>query len=154
MSFNSGESISGGDSTSLLEESKDKVSRTDLDADEIVGQLDIDSIFQKVKMPNLMLTKLKVKRSKQAIQDAFSMLNTNMITIDHNLKDLLYLVQDMAQVLYICFDRRVNDISQTQTKMQDRIGGMATRITNESAKQKKGTAEAVEKLESNIMNQV
>ncbi len=108
MSFNSGESISGGDSTSLLEESKDKV---DLDADEIVGQLDIDSIFQKVKMPNLLLTKLKVKRSKQAIQDAFSMLNTNMITIDHNLKDLLYFMQDMAQVMYICFDRRVGDIS-------------------------------------------
>ena len=31
---------------------------------------------------------------------------------------------------------------------------MATRITNESTKQKKGTAEAVEKLESDIMNQV
>ena len=56
-----GHSISGGDSTSLLEESKEIPSKDD---DEIVGQLDIDSIFQRVKMPNLMLTKLKVKRSK------------------------------------------------------------------------------------------
>ena len=66
-------------------------------------------IFSKLGMPSLMLTKLKVKKSKQAIQDAFSVLNHNMVSIDHNMKDLLFLIKDLAQVLFICFDTRAKN---------------------------------------------
>lgn len=73
---------------------------------EYLTQEDTDAIFQKLNMPSLMLTKLKVKKSKQAIQDAFSVLNHNMVLIDHNMKDLLYLIKDLVQVLFISFDAR------------------------------------------------
>ena len=46
-------------------------------------------------MPSLMLTKMKVKKSKQAIQDALSVNNHNMAIIDRNVKDLLFLVKDL-----------------------------------------------------------
>ena len=74
---------------------------------------EIDVIFEKVRMPSLLLTKLKVGKSKKAIQEAFSVLNGNMRTIDHNMKDLLFLVKDMAQILYISFDQRINNLTRT-----------------------------------------
>jgi len=74
---------------------------------------EIDVIFEKVRMPSLLLTKLKVGKSKGAIQEAFSVLNGNMRTIDHNMKDLLFLVKDMAQILYISFDQRINNLTRT-----------------------------------------
>ena len=63
-------------------------------------------IFENVQMPSLTLTNLKVKKSRQDIQDAFSMLNRNMVLVDTFMKDILFLVKDLAQVLYICFDTR------------------------------------------------
>ena len=69
-------------------------------------------IFQKVKMPGLLLTKLKVKKSKQAIQDAFSALNQNMFIVDRNLKDLLFLVKDLSQILYILIDTKFSNLTQ------------------------------------------
>ena len=74
---------------------------------------EIDIIFEKVRMPSLMLTKLKVGKSKMAIQEAFSVLNGNMRKIDHNMKDLLFLVKDMAQILFISFDQRINNLTRT-----------------------------------------
>ena len=79
--------------------------------DAFISTEDTSSIFEKITMPSLMLTNLKVKKSKQAIQDSFSVLNSNMNVIDHNMKDLLFLVKDLAQVLFICFDSRLNGMS-------------------------------------------
>ena len=63
--------------------------------EELVTKEDIDSIFEDARMPSLMLTKMKVKKSKQAIQDALSVNNHNMAIIDRNVKDLLFLVKDL-----------------------------------------------------------
>ena len=88
----------------MLEESRE---RLDVHInDNVLSPEDTDAIFSKLNMPSLMLTKLKVKKSKQAVQDAFTVLNHNMVMIDHSMKDLPYLVKDMAQVLYICFDQK------------------------------------------------
>lgn len=65
---------------------------------------DLDSIFDRVQMPSLMLTRLKVKKSRQAVQTAFTALNQNMVVIDNNMKDLLFFVQDLAQILFIFVD--------------------------------------------------
>ena len=73
-------------------------------------QEDLDTISEKVQMPSLMLTQNKVKRSKHCVQEAFSVLNNNCVIIDRNMKDLLFMVKDMAQVLYICLDSRFNSL--------------------------------------------
>ena len=49
-------------------------------------------IFKRVEMPGIMLTNKKVKKSKQSIQEAFTVLNHNMVLIDQNLRDLLYMM--------------------------------------------------------------
>ena len=92
----------GESGSQLLEESRE---RLDVHVgDNVLSPEDTDAIFSKLSMPSLMLTKLKVKKSKQAVQDAFTVLNHNMVMIDHSMKDLLYLIKDLAQVLFICFD--------------------------------------------------
>jgi len=82
------------------------------DSQELVSREDIETIFSKLSVPSLMLTNLKVKKSKQAVQDAFSVLNHNMLTIDRNFKDLLFLVQELAQVLYVFMDSRIAKLKQ------------------------------------------
>lgn len=75
-----GDSLDGGDSTSLLGESKDQFDQDGVGSvEQFVSNEDVEQIFSKVQMPSLMLTKLKVKRSKQAVQEAFSVLNRNMV---------------------------------------------------------------------------
>lgn len=78
-------------------------------------------IFENVQMPSLTLTNLKVKKSRQDIQDAFSMLNRNMVLVDTFMKDILFLVKDLAQVLYICFDTRFAKLQQGQAGMRQRL---------------------------------
>ena len=91
-------------------------------------------IFSKVCMPSLTLTKLKVKKSKQAVQDAFSVLHANMVTIDHSLKDLLFLVRDIAQVLYICFDVRNRHTSSQIEKIKQNVSALDKRFAREDKK--------------------
>ena len=79
-----------------LAESSEQLEQLDTYEDkytsEFICKEDIDMVFDRTQLPSLMLTKLKIKRSKQAVQDAFSVLNQNMVLIDSNQKDLLYLV--------------------------------------------------------------
>ena len=86
-------------------------------------------IFENVQMPSLTLTNLKVKKSRQDIQDAFSMLNRNMMLIDTFMKDILFLVKDLAQVLYICFDTRFTKLQQGQAGMRQRLATQGQRFT-------------------------
>ena len=89
-------SVDGGDSTSLLEESKEHDAEGACGNAEQVAKDDIGNIFDKVQMPGLILRNLKVKKSKQSIQDAFSQVNWNMQVIDGNMKDLLFLLKDLT----------------------------------------------------------
>ena len=98
---------------------------------EYVTPQDTEMIFSKLSMPSLTLTKLKVKKSKQAVQDAFSVLNKNMVTIDHSLKDLLFLVRDIAQVLYICFDVRNRHNSSQIEKIKQNVTALDKRFARE-----------------------
>lgn len=71
-----------------------------------------------------MLTGKKVKRSKQAVQDAFSVVHHNMVVIDQNMRDLLHIMQDLMRVLYVCFDSRTNYLQQNQVCMNERISDL------------------------------
>ena len=110
---------------SLMEESKDgsrdPSKQFDGEPNEYISKEDTEMIFEDVQMPSLTLTNVKVKKSRQDIQDAFSMLNRNMMLIDTYMKDMLFLVKDLAQVLYICFDTRFNKLQQNQGQMRQRL---------------------------------
>lgn len=62
-----------------------------------------------------MLTGKKVKRSKQAVQDAFTVLHSNMELIDSNMREMLQFNQDIARVLYVCLDSRMSNILENMT---------------------------------------
>ena len=86
-------------------------SREESDAlNEVIGKEDLDLIFNRLRLPSLMLTNMKIKKSKQAIQDAFSVLNANMATIDRTMKDLLFFFQELLQILYVCLDSRLHKV--------------------------------------------
>ena len=111
---------------SLMEESKDgsqdpPSKQLDGEPNEYISNEDTGMIFENVQMPSLTLTNIKVKKSRQDMQDAFTMLNRNMMLIDTYMKDMLFLVKDLAQVLYICFDTRINKIQQGQGQMRQRL---------------------------------
>lgn len=64
------ESLRGGESTSLFEDSKDQHNTSLEDQTsgaDFLQKEDLDSIFERVQMPSLMLTRLKVKKSKQGV---------------------------------------------------------------------------------------
>ena len=83
-----------------MEESKDgsqePCKQLDGEPNEYISKEDTEMIFENVQMPSLTLTNFKVKKSRQDIQDAFSMLNRNMVLIDTYMKDMLFLVKDLA----------------------------------------------------------
>ena len=96
---------------------------------EKVSQEDLDAIFMRLQMPSLMLTGKKVRRSKQATQDAFSVLNANMATVDQNMRDLLFLVQDLARVLYLCMESRVAHVHANVNRTNERIRKLGPKLT-------------------------
>ena len=49
------------------------------------------------------------------------MLNRNMATIDGNMKDMLFLMQDLVQLIYVCLDSKINRMSEKLTLAFDRI---------------------------------
>ena len=95
-----------------------------IDYVEKVSQEDLDAIFMRLQLPGLLLTGKKVRRSKQAVQDAFSVLNANMATIDQNMRDLLFLVQDLARVIYLCMESRVAHVHFNVNRTNERIKKM------------------------------
>lgn len=101
---------------------------------EKVTREDLDAIFMRLQMPGLMLTGKKVRRSKQATQDAFSVLNANMATVDQNMRDLLFLVQDLARVLYLCLDSRVGHVHFNVNRTNERIRKLGTNFAKTETK--------------------
>ena len=134
---------------SLMEESKDgsqdpPSKQLDGEPNEYISNEDTGMIFENVQMPSLTLTNVKVKKSRQDIQDAFSMLNRNMVLIDTYMKDMLFLVKDLAQVLYICFDTRINKIQQGQGQMRQRLANQGGRFAIEEQKATAALKAAIE----------
>ena len=101
---------------------------------EKVTREDLDAIFMRLQMPGLMLTGKKVRRSKQATQDAFSVLNANMATVDQNMRDLLFLVQDLARVLYLCLGSRVGHVLFNVNRTNERIRKLGTNFAKTETK--------------------
>mmetsp|Transcript_31215 Transcript_31215/g.36626 ORF Transcript_31215/g.36626 Transcript_31215/m.36626 type:complete len:133 (+) Transcript_31215:77-475(+) len=92
-----------------------------IEFNERVNKDDLDLIFKKLNLPSLQLTGRKVRKSKQAVQDAFSVLNQNMVTIDQNMRDMLFLLQDLTRVLYVCMDSRIAHLMFNLTRTNQRM---------------------------------
>ena len=106
---------------------------------EQVQKEDLEVIFKRVEMPGIMLTNKKVKKSKQSIQEAFTVLNHNMVLIDQNLRDLLYMMQDLSRVLYVCVDGRINHATK-------KIDATNERMTS--------TGHVIDSFEKNVLRSV
>ena len=47
-----------------------------------------------------------------------------MQIVDHNMRDMLQFFQEIARILYVCMDSRVNHLVESLSNVNDRISGM------------------------------
>ena len=73
----------------------------------VISKADIAELFEPLIIDPLILTNKKVKRTRDGFQEAITVLNKNMATIDGNLRQILAILKDHCQLLYFTIDKRV-----------------------------------------------
>ena len=76
-----------------------------------------------------------------------------MVLVDHNLKDLLYLIKDLAQVLYISLDVRNRQCNQQIDRIRDSMHQVNQKFVKEERRSNAAIKAAVEKAETKALQQ-